>query len=231
MMRKQFIIAIVITAIFTMQELMAQDRKHNNSHPNSERVEKANEHMHRSSIEELVKRFESPERDRYQQPDKVLEYLGEIIGKNVMDIGAGTGYFSVKLAKKGAKVIAADVNDEFQRYLEKRIEEDKLQNITLRKTPHDNPALADGEVDKILIVNTYHHIEKRPEYFRIAKKGIAEGGELVIVDFFKTDIPVGPPTGHKVSIDEVISELKEAGYADFDVKVDLLPYQFVIKAK
>lgn len=56
-------------------------------------------------------------------------------------------------------------------------------------------------------------------------------GELVVIDFFKTDVPVGPPTNHKVSIDEVVAELKKAGYTSFEVNVDLLPYQFIVKAK
>lgn len=83
----------------------------------------------------------------------------------------------------------------------------------------------------VLIVNTYHHIDNRAEYFAKVKKGTKNNGELVVIDFFKTDVPVGPPTDHKVSIDEVIAELKKAGYTSFEVNVDLLPYQFIIEAK
>lgn len=191
----------------------------------------ANEHMHQRPVEELIQRFESPERDAYQHPEKVLEYLGDIKDKSIMDIGAGSGYFSVKLADKGAKVIAADVNDDFQDALKKRIENNNLKNIELRKIPYDSPNLADEEVDMVLIVNTYHHIENRGDYFAKVKKGIKKQGELVIVDYFKTDLPVGPPMDHKIYIDQAIAELKEAGYSSFDVNVDLLPYQFIIKAK
>ena len=137
----------------------------------------------------------------------------------------------MKLAKHGANVIAADVNDEFQTFLKKRIEDNKIENITLRKIPYDSPDLKDNEVDMVLIVNTYHHIDNRAEYFAKVKKGTKNNGELVVIDFFKTDVPVGPPTDHKVSIDEVIAELKKAGYTSFEVNVDLLPYQFIIEAK
>ena len=65
----------------------------------------------------------------------------------------------------------------------------------------------------------------------LVKKGTKNNGELVVIDFFKTDVPMGPPTDHKVSIDEVIAELKKAGYTSFEVNVDLVPYQFIIKAK
>ena len=191
----------------------------------------ANEHMHRSSVEDLIERFESPERDAYQQPQKVLEFLGDLQGKTVMDIGAGSGYFSVRLAEKGATVIAADVDDEFQEFLKDRIEKNNLQNIETRKIPYDSPNLKDEEADIVLIVNTYHHIENRPEYFTKVQKGTKPDGELVIIDFYKSDIPVGPPLDHKLPIDIVVNELKEAGYSSFDIDVELLSYQYIIRAR
>jgi cyclopropane fatty-acyl-phospholipid synthase-like methyltransferase len=191
----------------------------------------ANEYMHKSSVEELIQRFESKERDEYQQPQKVMEYLGDINEKKIIDIGAGSGYFTVKLAANGARVIAADVNDEFQNFIKRRIKEENLQNIELRKIPFDSPSLKEGEVDMAFIVNTYHHIENRADYFNKVKKGLRADGELVIIDFFKVDTPVGPSMDHKVSIDQVVFELKEAGYNSFEITVDLLPYQFIIKAQ
>lgn len=190
----------------------------------------ANEYMHRSTVADLVKRFESPERDAYQQPEKVLAYLGNVNGKTIMDIGAGSGYFSFRLAKAGAQVIAADVNDEFQEFIARRVAQEKLQNLSTRKIPYDAPGLAEAEVDMVLIVNTYHHIEHRPHYFAKVRTGTKENGELVIIDFFDADIPVGPKH-HKVSIDTVINELKQAGYVQFEVNVSLLPYQYIIRAR
>ncbi|WP_431134589.1 class I SAM-dependent methyltransferase [Psychroserpens mesophilus] len=207
-----------------------QDKNHHGNHHNSDTSKTANDYMHRSTTEDLIERFESPERDAYQKPEKVLEYLGDIKGKTIMDIGAGSGYFSVKLAEKGAKVIAADVSDEFQEALKKRVEDNNLENIELRKIPYDSPGLQDNEVDMVLIVNTYHHIENRIDYFSKVKNGIKSDGELVIIDYFKKEIPVGPPVNHKIDLETVRSELEKAGYT-LDVNVDLLPYQFIIKAK
>ncbi|WP_106144871.1 class I SAM-dependent methyltransferase [Flagellimonas meridianipacifica] len=191
----------------------------------------ANEFMHKSSFDDLIARFESPERDAYQHPYKVLNHLGDIQGQTIMDIGAGSGYFSVKLAKKGAKVIAADVDDRFLEFIQNRIEGNALENIETRKIPYDSPNLEEDEVDLVLVVNTYHHIENRPEYFAQVRKGTKTNGKLVIIDFFKTDTPVGPPSDHKLSMDVVVDELKKAGYSSFDVNVDLLPYQYIITAK
>lgn len=208
-----------------------EHQHHSDGHDETKEDNTANDHMHQSSVEELIERFESPERDAYQQPQTVLDYLGDLEGKTVVDIGAGSGYFSVKLAAEGARVIAADVSDEFQAALRRRIEENNLENIELRKIPYDSPDLAPGEVDMVLIVNTYHHIENRSDYFSKVLEGTRANGELVLIDFFKTEVPVGPPVGHKISIDHVVSELKEAGYTQFDVNVDLLPYQYIITAK
>jgi 2-polyprenyl-3-methyl-5-hydroxy-6-metoxy-1,4-benzoquinol methylase len=214
-MKRQIILVFISTVFTTMT--FAQEQKHH------EDGNSANQHMHQSSVENLARYFESPERDAYQRPEKVLEYLGEIKGKKIMDIGAGSGYFSVKLAKEGAKVIAADVNDEFQQYLKSRIEENNIKNIELRKIPYDSPSLKNNEMDMVLIVNTYHHIENRSDYFSIVEKGLKPTGELVVIDFFKSDVPVGPSVGHKVSIDHVIAELKQAGFNSFEVEVNLLP--------
>ncbi len=224
---KKYLLISILSLAYAFKS-HAQEHHHQNKENNEHN---ANEYMHQSSFDELVKRFESPERDAYQQPEKVLAYLGDIKGKKIMDIGAGSGYFSVKMAQKGAHVIAADVSDEFQQYLKERITKEKLSSIELRKIPFDSPSLNDKEVDMVLIVNTYHHIENRSAYFTKVKKGIKDNGELIIIDFFKTDIPVGPPTAHKIAMDDVIAELKLAGFSNFFVDVNLLAYQFIIRAK
>ncbi|MBT8315985.1 MAG: class I SAM-dependent methyltransferase [Maribacter sp.] len=212
-----------------------EEGSHQHQHPDHQEKQSthgsANEFMHRSSVEGLIERFESPERDAYQQPQKVLDYLGDIQGLTIMDIGAGSGYFSVKLAENGANVIAADVDDTFQEFLQNRIKENNLNTIETRKIPYDSPNLKEEEVDMVLIINTYHHIENRAAYFAKVKKGTKSNGELVIIDFFKSEIPVGPPLNHRLPIDVVVNELKKAGYTTFDVTVDLLPYQYLIKAK
>ncbi|HET8735792.1 MAG TPA: methyltransferase domain-containing protein [Pricia sp.] len=228
MSAKHYLLTVTLMVSSMVFSQHDQDRgKHNEK----DSTKSANEYMHQTSVENLIRHFESPERDAYQKPEKVLAYLGDLKDKKVMDIGAGSGYFSVKLAEKGAQVIAADVNNEFQAALKKRIEENNLENIELRKIPYDSPNLADNEVDMVLIVNTYHHIENRSDYFSKVKKGIKQDGELVVIDYYKTEIPVGPPVNHKVSMDAVITELKKAGYTQFEVDVELLPYQYIIKAK
>lgn len=192
----------------------------------------ANEYMHRSSTESLISHFESPERDAYQEPDKVIEFLGDVRGKKIMDIGAGSGYFSFRLAEAGAHVIAADVNDEFQAHIRNRLSsyETGAVQMELRKLPYDSPLLDGEEVDMVFIVNTYHHIEDRVDYFAEVLSGLKPGGELVIIDYFKKDIPVGPPKGHKLKKEIVVNELSDAGFEDIALNTVLLKYQYVVRA-
>lgn len=231
--KTQFYFPLLSVVVVLFSACKGEDRTNepHEKHSHEKHSHSANEFNDRSTVEKLAKTFESAERDSAQQPLKVTGYLGDLQGKTIMDIGAGTGYFSVKLAGKGAHVIAADVSSEFQDYLRQRIEKDKLKNIELRKIPYDSPLLKDAEVDMIFVANTYHHIENRVDYFSRAKKGLKQGGELVILDYFKTDMPDGPPTHMKVSIDEVIAELKKAGYTSFEAEVDLLPYQYILRAR
>lgn len=207
------------------------DHKHNHEmkHSHSEHA-----FADKEAVAKMAKNFESAERDSMQQPQKVIEFLGNIKGKKIMDIGAATGYFSVKFAVKGAFVIAADVSDGFQDYLKERIEKEKISNIELRKVPYDSPSLRDKEVDMVFIANTYHHIENRATYFAKVKQGLKSNGELVVLDFFKVEfkekVPA-PAMGMRASVDEVVFELKNAGFTSFEVEASLLPYQYIIKAK
>lgn len=198
------------------------------------------EHSHghgftdKKAVEGMAKKFESPERDSMQQPQKILQYMGDIKGKTLVDIGAGTGYFSVKFADKGANVIAADVSEEFQNYLKERIRKNNIANIELRKTPYDSPLLQNGEADIVFIANTYHHIDNRTDYFAKVKKGLKANGELIIVDYFNAELPkdiTAPPMEMRVSVDQVIAELKKAGFVSFEADVSILPYQYIIRGK
>lgn len=233
MNRRSFVLASLALAALLPANLAAQSHGHATQGGQGHGPEPAgaNTYMHQASVEELIARFESPERDAYQHPEKVLDWLGSIEGKTVADIGAGSGYFSVKLARRGARVVAADVDDGFLAHLRRRIGQEALKNVEVRKVPYDSPGLVAGEADLVFLVNTYHHIENRAAYFARVRTGLAKDGALVIVDFFKTDVPVGPPPAHKLSMDEVVAELKQAGFSRFEVNVDLLPYQFLIRAR
>ena len=88
---------------------------------------KSNKFMHKKTTSELIKSFESEERDSYQEPAKVLGFIGPLEGTRILDIGSGSGYFSFKLALKGANVISADVNDDFLGFTSIEVNESLLK--------------------------------------------------------------------------------------------------------
>ena len=100
----------------------------------------------------------------------------------------------------------------------------------MRKLPYDSPALSEKGVDKVIIVNTYHHIEDRIAYFGKVLKGLKDGGELLVIDFKKQDGP-GPPVKIKMAAAFITKELKAAGFTNFKMNDSLLEHQYIIRAK
>ncbi len=193
----------------------------------------ANEYMHRNSTDDLISHFERSERDAWQKPEAVLALLGDLEGKTVMDLGSGSGYFSFRLHAAGANVICGDVNDDFLEHIRERMAKagiDGDAGMTLRKLPYDSPELEPAEADIVLTVNTYHHIEERVEYFDRLRAGLKTGGRLVVVDYFKHDLPVGPRASHKLAHGVVVEELRAAGFETVESDLKTLPYQYVVTA-
>jgi ubiquinone/menaquinone biosynthesis C-methylase UbiE len=192
-----------------------------------------NEHMNQQSLEDLAAGFDSAARDAWQKPDAVLAAIGDVRGRTVMDIGSGTGYFSFRLAAAGAHVICADVDERFLGLIRERMAREGLSadRMELRQVPYDSSLLAPSEADVVLIVDTYHHIENRVEYFAEVRAGLKPGGKLVVIDFFKRDDQQGPPVAMKMAEDVVVQELVQAGYTKIDIDRTLLPYQYLIEAR
>ncbi len=173
--------------------------------------------------------FDDPARDEWQKPEALVAALELAPGSTVADIGAGTGYFNPHLSAavgEGGKVIAVDIEQSLVDWMVKRSERDGTANVEPRLGGTDDPGLEAGEVDVVLMVDTYHHVDDRVAYFGRLKEAVKPGGKLVIVDFKPGEIPVGPPESHRIPESKVVSELTEAGWTDGG-GLDVLPYQFV----
>lgn len=161
--------------------------------------------------------LERDERAEYQQLDRVIETLALEGGDRVADIGCGTGYFTVPIAKTvgpEGKVWAIDASQEMLDYLDHRLTAEQLENVELKKVGRDDPELPSGGVDMILMVDTYHYIKKRTEYGRKLRAGLAPGGRLVVIDFRPKPLeerPWGPPPEQKMSKEELTADLEKAG--------------------
>jgi 2-polyprenyl-3-methyl-5-hydroxy-6-metoxy-1,4-benzoquinol methylase len=191
----------------------------------------ANHHMNKTSFEDLVKNFESADRNEWQKPDEVIRFLGDLKNKTIIDIGAGTGYFEFKMNEPSAKIIAADVDERFIKYIDERIVSEKKMNIASRKAEYEKPPVTEQEADIVFMVDVYHHIENRKDYFSMVKKGLKPNGEMVIVDFKKGDFEHGPPNDMKIEPQIVINEMKLAGFNLVTQDTSTLKYQYLLKFK
>jgi SAM-dependent methyltransferase len=221
-------IIFALSLLFCSFLVMGQEKSNPMGHSH------ANEHMHKSDFESLVARFENPERDRWQKPDLVVAMLGDLTGKTVMDLGSGTGYFTFRMFEAGARVIAADVDERFLSLVKEKqatMPRMAVGGVETRLVPYDSPSILPGELDIFFTVNTYHHIEDRVAYLKQVHQGLKSGGKAVIVDFFKADLPVGPPMDIKLSEEQVKAELLQAGFTDVRIDTQSLFYQYIITAR
>jgi cyclopropane fatty-acyl-phospholipid synthase-like methyltransferase len=183
------------------------------------------DHMdHHFDANASAKTFDDPARDAWQMPDRVIAALNLKPGQIVADIGSGTGYFSVRLAKSAAapKVYGADIEPSTVTYLRERAAKEGLHNVISVQATADSANLPEP-VDLVLIVDTYHHIGDREAYFRRLAKSLKPGGRVAIIDF-KPDSPEGPPKEFRFSPEKFKSEMATAGYK-LAAQHDFLPRQ------
>ena len=201
---------------------------------------RAHEMPHRfEDAEAWAKRFDDPSRDAWQKPDAVIANLALPPGATVADVGAGTGYFAVRLARAvpQGKVFASDIEPDMVRYLGERAGRESLTNLVAVQGQPEGPALPQA-VDVVLMVDVLHHIghgdeaeATRVRYFETLAASLARGGRVVIVDF-KPDAPEdgpGPPKRHRLAAAAVVELLGRAGYELRAQDDTTLAYQYVLQ--
>jgi len=171
--------------------------------------------------------FEAPGGDGGQRPDRVIEALALPPTAVVADLGAGTGYFSMRLGRAvpQGRVLAIDLEASMVRYLADRARREGLPNVLAVEGTATDAGIREP-VDLVLVVDTYHHIEDRPAYFARVRERLAPGGRLAIVDF-RLDSERGPPREHKIAPEVVQQELAAAGYT-LAASHDFLPDQYFL---
>lgn len=190
----------------------------------------AHQHHPPESASEYIKCLEDPGRDGWQKPEEVIAQLGLKQGEMVADLGAGSGYFTVRLARAvgpNGKVYAVDIDAQMLEYIERRAKDEELDNIeTILADPHD-PKLGSSSVDMIFICDVLHHISDRGKYYSLLARALKPGGRLVNIDFHKRELPIGPPVEHKLAKQDVAREVKPAGF-HLTKEFDFLKYQYFL---
>lgn len=178
------------------------------------------------------KMFDDPERDAWQKPAVVVRALNLDPGMTVADIGAGTGYFEGPLSEAvgdSGEVHAIDIAPQMVEFMAARAAKDGWNNVTAKVAQPDDPGLVAASMHRVLVVNTWHHIEDRVRYAQKIHRALRPGGYLLVVDF-SDQSPHGPPATERVQAERVREELMAAGFDLAHPVSNELPYQYMVRA-
>lgn len=174
--------------------------------------------------------LDRPEREVEEQPSKAIRALGIKPGQVVADVGAGSGYYTVRLAKQvgpNGRVYATDIQPEMIVSLQRRIERERIANVELVQATETNPRLPDGMFDLVLMVDVYHELSRPQEVLNKLRSALKPDGRLVLIEFRKESEWVPIREEHKMSVKEARMELEAEGYR-FDRVIDVLPWQHIL---
>jgi predicted methyltransferase len=176
--------------------------------------------------------FDAPGRDERLQINRVMDMLGIEPGKSVADIGAGSGWFTVRAARRvtvSGTVYAVDINPEAIHYIDQRAKKEQIQNVKTILSKPDDPQVPGGSIDAVLLLKTYHEVAHPVVLLRNLRAALKPGAKIGIID------RNGNGENHGVSKDVVVREAAQAGYElrdsqDF-VKADGMDYFLIFTAK
>ena len=142
----------------------------------------------------------------------------------------GLGYVgsvsAASFAADGHAVVGVDVNPDMLRHLNGKIRDLGVLNVSTILAPPDDPLLPQP-VDRFLIVDVWHHVEDQAGYLALMKKQLKPGGQVVMIDFHKKELPVGPPVNMKISREDMLKQMEGAGYKLLKEHT-FLPYQYFL---
>lgn len=174
--------------------------------------------------------LERSERELEEEPDKALDALGSLAGLTVADLGAGSGYFTVRLAARAGpkgRVYATDLQPEMLKMLASRLARENVRNVTLVQGAVDDPKLPPSTIDLVLMVDVYHEFSEPQKMLRGIRAALKPGGRLVLLEYRKEDPDVPIRFEHKMSVAEAKTELEAEGFTL--TKVDpRLPRQHIL---
>jgi predicted methyltransferase len=176
------------------------------------------QHRRPADIKEYIESLERPDRDRDQQPARVIGALALKPGMAVADLGAGSGYFTRRFAAavdETGIVYVIDIEQEFLTYTKESLERlHSPVSVEFILAQPDDPKLPARSVDLIFLCNTYHHLEDRSAYFSNVRSALKSAGRIVIIDFYHDERSgnVGFPRRHLVARDTTVAEMTKAGF-------------------
>jgi ubiquinone/menaquinone biosynthesis C-methylase UbiE len=174
--------------------------------------------------------LEGPDRDAWQKPEQVMDALGIGDGSRVGDIGAGGGWFTIRLARRvgpNGLVYAEDIQRQMIEAIERRVQREGLLNVRTVLGTASDPRLPPGELDAVLIVDAYHEVEDPITLLRNLARSLKPNGRIGIVDFKQEGGGPGPPIEERVDPETIIKDAAAAGLRLLK-RETFLPYQYLL---
>jgi ubiquinone/menaquinone biosynthesis C-methylase UbiE len=188
--------------------------------------------LHRDS-KAYIAHLEDPGRDAYQKPQEVVTALNIKQGEVIADLGAGSGYFTFRLAQavgETGRVYAVDVSPDMILHLNRRVRDLNLKNVATILCAPDDPLLADASVNRFFICDTWHHINGHANYLALLKRMLKPSGEVIMIDFKKAKTPVGPPMEIRIAREDLVREMEANGFR-LAAEHTFLKYQYFLVFK
>jgi precorrin-6B methylase 2 len=174
--------------------------------------------------------LERPEREQEENPEGALDALNLKPGMSVADVGAGTGYMSLKLAKRvgpAGKVYAEDVQPEMLQQVRANAAKAKAANVVTVQGSFTDPMLPKGQMDLVLLADVYHEFSEPQKMLRGIRESLKPGGRLVLLEYRKEDPKIPIREEHKMTVAEVRTELEAEGFHLAQV-IETLPRQHIL---
>lgn len=174
--------------------------------------------------------LDAPDRDLWQRPDQIMDAMAIADATVVADIGAGSGWFTIRLARRvGPRglVYAEDVQKEMINAISRRVTREGLANVRAVLGLKNDPKLPEKSLDAALMVDAYHEIEDRVGVLRNLARALKPQGRIGVVDFRLDGTGPGPEPDERVSPDVVVKDAAEAGLKLIRQE-PFLPYQYFL---
>lgn len=179
-----------------------------------------------AETEKWIEYLDKPERAEWQKPDAVVKALGLRGSETVADLGAGSGYFTFRLARAlpAGKVVATDVDPEMVRHIHRKVMEEHVPNVRAVLVGPEDPRIP-PDADMAFACDVVHHVSDRDAWLHKGFQEMKPGARLVVIEFKEGKLPQGPPEAMKIPKAKLLSMLEGVG---FELRLDrpeLLPYQ------
>lgn len=182
-----------------------------------------------SGSDEYLELLEREDRAEWQRPEAVVAALDPAADAVIYDLGAGSGYFSFRFARAvpEGRVVATEIEEDFVRYMQRKAYELALTNVEVRLTDPDDPGVA-ADADLVFVCNVLHHVEHRAAWLAAIHAALRPGARFALVEFKPGDLPVGPDDDEKLPREQIVAELRGAGFTGPTEIEDVLPYQWLL---